>query len=177
LHADIDSQQIVSDFCALKAIKKNQPMSASEVAVGSIERESGRRAKRRPRSAVTSGRRLFVEGDSNSAWARRFYDLCNHHIQDISRGLGKDALSEAQLSLIKRASSIECELERLDALLSLGEEINLDEYGRATSHLRRLFEVLGVERKPRDLSPALTYRERLEIQAEAAVEEELVDGQ
>jgi hypothetical protein len=37
--------------------------------------------------------------------------------------------------------------------------------------------VLGVERKPRDLSPALTYRERLEIQAEAAVEEELVDGQ
>jgi hypothetical protein len=26
----------------------------------------------------------------------------------------------------------------------------------ATSHLRRLFEVLGVERKPRDLSPDLT---------------------
>ena len=127
--------------------------------------------------ALDQRKLLFVEGDSNSAWARRFYDLCNHHIQDISRGLGKDALSEAQLSLIKRASSIECELERLDALLSLGEEINLDEYGRATSHLRRLFEVLGVERKPRDLSPALTYRERLEIQAEAAVEEELVDGQ
>src|SRR5262245_47860092 len=68
---------------------------------------------------------------------RRFFDLCSHHIQDISRGLGKDVLSEAQVSLIKRASSIECELERLDALLSLGEAVNLNEYGRATSHLRR----------------------------------------
>ena len=36
-------------------------------------------------------------------------------------------------------------------LMSLGEAINLNEYGRATSHLRRLFECLGVERKPRDL--------------------------
>jgi hypothetical protein len=78
--------------------------------------------------------------------------LCSHHIQDISRGLGRNVLSEAQLSLIRRAAAIETELEKLDALLSLGEAVNLNEYGRATSHLRRLFEVLGVERKPRDLS-------------------------
>jgi hypothetical protein len=119
------------------------------------------RVKRRPRSAVTSGRKLFVEGDPNSAWSRRYSDLVNHHVQDISCGLGRNVLSEAQLSLIRRASAIECELERLDALLSVGEEINLDEYGRATSHLRRLFEVLGVERKPRDVSLTLN-----QIQAE-----------
>ena len=113
------------------------------------------RVKRRPRSAVTSGRKLFVEGDPNSAWSRRYSDLCNHHVQDISCGLGRNVLSEAQLSLIRRAAAIECELERLDALLSIGEDINLDEYGRATSHLRRLFEVLGVERKPLDLNPRL----------------------
>ena len=69
--------------------------------------------------------------------------------------------------MIKRASSIECELERLDALLSLGEEINLDEYGRATSHLRRLFEVLGVERKPRDVSSDPTPDEYLARLAKA----------
>jgi len=125
-------------------------MSVSEAEIDPLERASAR-PKRRPRSAITSGRQLFVGGNPNSAWSRRYFDLCSHHIQDISRGLGKNVLSEAQISLIKRASSIECELERLDALLSLGEAVNLNEYGRATSHLRRLFEVLGVERKPRDL--------------------------
>jgi hypothetical protein len=82
--------------------------------------------------------------------------LCSHHIHDISAGAGRDALTEAQLSLIRRAASIECELERLDARLSLGEEVNLDEYGRAASHLRRLFETLGLERKPRDVTPSLS---------------------
>ena len=57
-------------------------------------------------------------------------------------------LSEAQLSLIRRASAIECELERLDAALSLGEAVDLDSYGRATSHLRRLFVTLGLGRIP-----------------------------
>jgi hypothetical protein len=129
-------------------------MDASEVEANSLERGAVR-PKRRPRSAVTSGRKLFIEGDPNSAWSRRYFDLCSHHIQDISRGRGRDALSEAQMSLVRRCASIECELERLDALLSLGQEINLTEYGRATSHLRRLFEVLGLERKPREVTPAV----------------------
>jgi hypothetical protein len=130
--------------------------------MGVVEAESSllkrepTRPKRRPRSAVTSGRQLFIQGNSNSAWSRRFFDLCSHHIHDISAGEGRDALTEAQLSLIRRAASIECELERLDALLSLGQEANLTEYGRAASHLRRLFETLGVERKPpRDITPTL----------------------
>src|SRR5262249_4306002 len=76
--------------------------------------------RRRPRSAVTSGRRLFVEGDSGSAWGRRFHDLVAGHVADLG---GRDLLSEAQVSLIRRASSIECELERLDAALSRGEPI------------------------------------------------------
>ena len=99
-------------------------------------------------SAITSGRKLFVQGDPNSAWSRRYYDLCVGHINDLG---GRDMLSEAQLSLIRRASAIECELERLDAALSMGQAVNLDEYGRATSHLRRLFETLGIERRAREV--------------------------
>jgi len=109
------------------------------------------RAKR-PRSAITSGRKLFVEGDPNSAWSRRYHDLVVGHISDLG---GRDLLSEAQLSLIRRASAIECELERLDAALSLGEAVDLDSYGRATSHLRRLFETLGLERRPREVEVTL----------------------
>ena len=125
-------------------------MSAVEAQVN----DGGRtrvRAKR-PRSAVTSGRKLFVEGDPNSAWSRRYHDLVVGHIGDLG---GRDLLSEAQLSLIRRASAIECELERLDAALSLGEAVDLDSYGRATSHLRRLFETLGLERRPREVEVTL----------------------
>jgi hypothetical protein len=129
-------------------------MSVAEVETNIAERAPSR--MKRPRSAVTSGRKLFVEGNPNSAWSRRYYDLCAHHIHDISCGEGRDALTAAQLSLIRRACSIECELERLDARLSVGEEVNLGEYGRAASHLRRLFETLGIERKPpRDVTPTL----------------------
>jgi hypothetical protein len=131
-------------------------MSVSEAATVEHKR-TPRRAKRstssraqRPRSAVTSGRQLFISGDPNSAWSRRYHDLVVGHCNDI--GPGPDLLSEAQLSLIRRAASIECELERLDAMLSTGAEVNLDAYGRAASHLRRLFETLGVGRKARDVT-------------------------
>ena len=125
-------------------------MSAVEAQVNDGDR-SRVRAKR-PRSAVTSGRKLFVEGDPNSAWSRRYHDLVVGHIGDLG---GRDLLSEAQLSLIRRASAIECELERLDAALSLGEAVDLDSYARATSHLRRLFETLGLERRPREVEVTL----------------------
>jgi hypothetical protein len=107
----------------------------------------------RPRSAVTSGRQLFYDGDANSAWSRRFHDLVVGHINDVSGGAGANVLSEAQLSLCRRAAAIECELERLDAMLSRSEAVNLDAYGRAASHLRRLFETLGLERRLKDVTP------------------------
>jgi hypothetical protein len=115
-----------------------------------------RRAKRspsraqRPRSAVTSGRQLFISGNPHSAWSRRYHDLVVGHCNDLG---GIDRLSDAQTSLVRRAASIECELERLDAMLSTGAEVNLDAYGRASSHLRRLFETLGLQRKPRTVTP------------------------
>jgi hypothetical protein len=105
---------------------------------------------RRPRSAVTSGRRAFIEGDPNSAWARRFHDLVLGHVSDLG---GRSNLSEAQFALCKRAAGLECELEQMEGRLSLGEAVDLDSYGRASSHLRRLLESLGLERKARDVTP------------------------
>jgi hypothetical protein len=64
---------------------------------------------------------------------------------------GVDLLSEAQLSLIKRASAIELELEQAEGKLSMGEAVDLDSFTRAASHLRRLFETIGVGRRARDV--------------------------
>jgi hypothetical protein len=122
-------------------------MSATEAATGGQARAAAR--TKRPRSAVTSGRQQFITGDPNSAWARRFYDLIQGHVSDLG---GRSNMSEAQLALAKRAAGLECELEQMEGRLSLGEEINLDSYGRAASHLRRILESLGLERKARDVT-------------------------
>lgn len=118
----------------------------------------------RQRSAVTNGRRLFVDGDDRSAWSRRYRDLVAGHIADLG---GRGLLSEAQLSLVKRAAAIEIELERMEGSLSAGALVDLDLFTRSASHLRRIFETLGVERRQRDVTPPLTdyWAER---QAEAA---------
>jgi hypothetical protein len=128
--------------------------------------------KTRTRSRVTTGRAVFVEGDGNSRWARRYRDLIAAHCQDLG---GVDVLSAAQLSLIRRASAIELELEQAEGRLSMGEQVDLDTFGRATSHLRRLFEVLGLQRRARDVMtldaeamPWSPMSARLQAEAEAA---------
>jgi hypothetical protein len=104
------------------------------------------------RSAVTNRKRLFVEGDGRSPWARRWRDLVELHAGDLG---GIDVLSEAQFSLIKRAATIEVELELSEGRMSMGQEVDLDIFTRSASHLRRIFETLGIERRPKDATPSL----------------------
>ena len=128
------------------------PAKGSRTVIDANVRASSR--LKRPRSAVTSGRVLLVGGDSNSAWARRYADLLVGHVADAG---GRDMVSEAKLSLIRRAAAMECEIERLEAKLSRDENVDLDVFGRAASHLRRLFEVIGIERRPRDVTEHPNY--------------------
>jgi hypothetical protein len=105
------------------------------------------------RSKKTNGRARFVaEGDGRSGWSRRQRDLVELHCDDLG---GVAVLSEAQLSLCRRAATLECELERLEGLLSTGEEVDLDLYGRISGQLRRILETLGVQRAKRDVTPSL----------------------
>jgi hypothetical protein len=106
----------------------------------------------RTRLAVTNGRRAFVDGDGNSAWYRRRKDIIELHLDDMG---GRDALSEAQISLACRAASIEVELEQMEGRLSKGESVDLDTFTRAAGHLRRILETLGIERRQRDVTPSL----------------------
>jgi hypothetical protein len=106
---------------------------------------------RRIRSAVTNGSRAFVDGDGNSAWYRRRKDILELHLDDMG---GRSRLSEAQISLASRASSIEVELEQMEGRLSKGQAVDLDAFTRAASHLRRILETLGVPRAQRDVTPA-----------------------
>ncbi len=114
-------------------------------------------AQRSPalRSRVTNGKALFAQGgDARGPWARRLRDLLALHLSDLG---GADATSEAERSIVRRASVIEVELERLEAKFASGEaaDRDLDMYQRAAGNLRRLLEATGLQRRSRDVTLTL----------------------
>jgi hypothetical protein len=127
-------------------------MSVTEV-TSSANVRARPRAKR-PRSAVTSGRNLLLKGDPNSAWSRRYHDLISGHVADMG---GADMLSEAQAALIRDAAALEIELEKMRGLLSEGQKVDLDLYGRIAGQRRRILESIGLERKARDVPSLAEY--------------------
>jgi hypothetical protein len=107
---------------------------------------------KRKSSAVSSGRRMFVQGDSSSAWSRRYRDIVAGHVSDLG---GQALLSEAELSLVRRVSTLELECEQAEGKLSMGQEVDLDLYQRMLNSLRRALESLGLRRRPKDIGPSL----------------------
>jgi hypothetical protein len=154
------------------ASANNAPSSG--IGVGPVGRGAAKPVNRaRTRSRVTTGRRVFVEGDGNSRWARRYGDLIAAHCQDLG---GVESLSASQISLIKRASTLELECEQAEGKLSMSQEIDLDLYQRMLNSLRRALETLGLERRSRDVTlidgtveaPFSPMRARWQAEAEAA---------
>jgi hypothetical protein len=47
---------------------------------------------------------------------------------------------------------LRCELEKLEGRLSLGETVDLDQFGRVAGHYRRICERLGIKRRSRDVT-------------------------
>jgi hypothetical protein len=103
------------------------------------------------RSKVTTGRKAFADiGDGRSPWARRWSDLIFAHASDLG---GPDALSEAQISLCRRAAAIECELEAMEGHMSAGQPIDIGQYARLVGCLCRLLELVGIKRLTKPLDP------------------------
>jgi hypothetical protein len=81
------------------------------------------------------------------AWARRLKELVVAHIQDLG---GEGAISAAELSIVRRAATLEVELELLEARFArVGQASSedLDLYQRTAGNLRRLFDGIGLQRR------------------------------
>jgi hypothetical protein len=105
------------------------------------------------RSRVANGSALLLGVDGRSAWVRRCRELIADHVADLG---GEDNTSAAERSIIRRASVMTVELERLEAKFAqAGEasERDLDLYIRAAGNLRRLLEAIGLRRRPIDITP------------------------
>jgi len=105
-----------------------------------LQHSVGRKA-----SSVTTGTRMFIDShaDGRSAWARRWNDLVLMHAADLG---GFDMLSEAQISIYKRAATLECELESMEGRKSAGMPVDIEVYGRISGRLCRLLELIGIRR-------------------------------
>ncbi len=111
--------------------------------------------KRQARSRVSNGATLLPGVDGRSTWVRRLRDLIELHLADLG---GPDACSEAERSIIRRASTMTVELERLEAKFATAGEASpddLDLYQRTAGNLRRMLEAVGLQRRSRDVTPTL----------------------
>jgi hypothetical protein len=105
----------------------------------------------RLRSRVTNGSSLLPELDGRSLWARRYRDLIALHVSDLG---GEAGVSQAQLSLIRRAAALTVELERWEARFAADDGAPAEAlavYQRCLNSLRRTLEALGLDRKARTL--------------------------
>jgi hypothetical protein len=122
------------------------------------------------RSSVTNGRKAFVESeaDGRGAWTRRWRDLTRLHLDD----LGLDDPSAAQVALAKRAATIECELERLEGVISAGGAADFDVFSRLTGTLRRTLEALSsnISRKARDVTSLGSIAEEIKAARSSAAD-------
>jgi hypothetical protein len=64
-------------------------------------------------------------------------------------------LSEGQKQLVRRCATTAIACERAEAKAAAGEDIDLEVYGTLTDRLGRAFQRLGLERRPRDVTPRL----------------------
>ena len=120
--------------------------------VSSLVRPTPDRRAPRTRSAVSNGRRLHVAAPGDGAWARRFRDVLEQIVADLS---GPDGLSEGQRQLARRAATLAISCERLEGEAAAGNEINLEVYGTLVDRLGRCFARLGLKRQMRETGVTL----------------------
>jgi hypothetical protein len=111
----------------------------------------------RQRSRVTNGSALLPGTDGRSAWVRRAKELIADHLSDLG---GQDNTSAAERSIVRRASVLTVELERLEARFATAGEASaedLDVYARVASNLRRMLESVGLRRRPREVESLSQY--------------------
>jgi hypothetical protein len=109
----------------------------------------------RQRSRVANGSALLPGIDGRSTWVRRAKEIIADHISDLG---GIDNCSAAERSIVRRASTLTVELERLEAKFATAGEActaDLETYQRCANSLRRLLEAVGLRRRPRDTTPTL----------------------
>jgi len=96
---------------------------------------------------------LTIDGlDRRTRAYRRYLTIKSAILEDLG---GEEHLSEVQRQLVSKFATLALHLEATEAAALAGQTIDGDAFGRAAGHMRRLAEAIGLERKARDVTPAL----------------------
>jgi hypothetical protein len=77
-------------------------------------------------------------------------------IADLSADLGGvDRLSAAERALVVRAAVSTAMLEHIETVWLSGGDLDVAAYTALTNNLRRLLTTVGLQRRPRDVTPRL----------------------
>ena len=107
------------------------------------------------RSRITNGTAFLSNIDGRSPWVRRAKDLIREHLSDLG---GPNNVSAAERSITRRVAGLSVELENLEARFATAGSASaedLDLYQRVANSLRRLLEAVGLQRRPRDVTPSV----------------------
>ena len=113
------------------------------------------------RSRIANGSALLPAKVGRTAWVRRLKDCIGEHIADLG---GVDNTSAAERSLIRRASTLTVELERLEckfAAADAASDNDLDLYQRTAGNLRRLLKSVGIQRRAKQVTDLNDYVEHV----------------
>ena len=94
---------------------------------------------------------MVLNVDGRSSWARRKRDLIELHLADLG---GFENTSEAERAIVSLAATLRVEVEQLDCKFAQAggaEPRDLDLYSRVSGNLRRLYESIGLARRPRQV--------------------------
>jgi hypothetical protein len=125
----------------------------------SIQRTRTVLCERQPtaRSRITNGKKLLAHGNLGT-WGRRFNDLVAIYITHLG---GPDNVTAPLLSIVRRISTKDVELEKMERKLPLIGLDNdtppwiLETYQRVSNSQRRDLESIGLRRSARDITPNL----------------------
>ena len=122
--------------------------------------------KSRQRSRVTNGRDVLPDIDGRSVIARRYRDIVNAILVDQG---GVDQCSESRKQLIRRFAAAAVIAEQMESRLANGEQIDIAEHAQLASTLVRIAQRIGINRRAKNITPALPdYLDAVEAEAEAA---------
>jgi hypothetical protein len=94
--------------------------------------------------------RTLGDLDGRTAAARRFREL----VSDYSSDLGGD-LTTAQQAIVQRVVSLQVWCEGAEASYAESGELDISTFTTATNAMRRLLADIGLERRPKDVTPNL----------------------
>jgi hypothetical protein len=129
-----------------------------------VARKARRSAGRRyARSRVSNGGDVLPNTDGRSFVVRRYRDITDAIFVDQG---GEDRCSESRKQLIRRFAAAAVIAEQMEARLANGEVINITEHAQLSSTLVRIAQRIGINRRLRDITPALPdYLDAAEAEA------------